>query len=68
VTVEIDVSDIPLGSFYIDERCKRIERIIQSREEYAEFRVKRARMEEDPSLDIYIVMDTTENFWVWMNE
>ena len=68
MTVEIDVSDIPLGSFYIDERCKRIERIIQGKEEYAEFRVKRARREEDPSLDIYVVMDATENYWVWMNE
>lgn len=68
MTVEIDVSDIPLGSFYLDERCKRIERIIQSKEEYTEFRVKRARGEDAPSLDIYIVMDATENFWVWMNE
>jgi hypothetical protein len=68
VTVEIDVSDIPLGSLYTDERCKRIERIIKSKEEYTEFRVKRARREEDPSLDIFIAMDATENYWVWMNE
>ena len=66
--MEIDVSDIPLGSFYTDERCKRIERIIQSKEEYTEFRVKRAREGEDPSLDIYVAMDASENFWVWMYE
>lgn len=68
MTVEIDVSDIPLGSLYIDERCKRIERIIKKEEEYAEFSIKRSRREEDPSLDIYIIMDATENFWVWMHE
>ena len=68
MTVEIDVSDIPLGSLYTDERCKRIERIIQSKEEYTEFRVKRARQEEDPSLDLCIAMDATENYWVGMYE
>jgi hypothetical protein len=68
VTVEIDISDIPLETFYTDERCKRIERIIQSKEKFKDFRVKRLRREEDPSLDIYIMMDATENFWVWMNE
>ena len=66
--VEIDVSDIPLGSYYTDERCKRIERIIQEEEEYTEFRVKRYRREEDSSLDIYVIMDATENYWVWMYE
>lgn len=68
MTVEIDVLDIPFGSFYTDERCKRVERIIQRKEEYAEFRVKRYRGEEDPTLDTYVIMDVTENFWVWMYE
>ena len=68
MTIEIDISDIPLGTFYTDERCKRIERIIQSKGEYSEFRAKRSRKEENPTLDIYIIMDATENFWVWMHE
>ena len=66
--VEIDVSDIPFGSYYTDERCKRVERIIQEKEEYTEFRVKRYRREEDSSMDIYVIMDATENYWVWMYE
>jgi hypothetical protein len=68
VTVEIDVSDIPYGSFYTDARSKRVERIIQNKEEYSTFIVKRYRREQDPSLDIYIAMDETENYWVWMYE
>ncbi len=66
--VEIDISDIPIGSFYTDERSKRIEMIIRDKEEYVQFIVKRYRGQEDPSHDGYIVMDETENAWVWMYE
>jgi hypothetical protein len=68
VKIEVDISNIPFDSFYIDERCKRVERITQGTEEYATFKVKRYRGETDPRNDMYIIMDTTENFWVWIYE
>ena len=64
--IEVDISDIPFDSFYVDERCKRVERVIRGNEDYADFKVKRHRGEEDPNDDMYVIMDSTENFWVWM--
>ena len=66
MTVEIDISDIPIGTSFTDERSKRVQEIIRKEADYADFIVKRYREQEDPSQDIYIMMDATENYWVWM--
>ena len=64
--VEIDISDMAYDSLYTDERCNRIQRILENQEEYSDFLVKRQRGNEEPSKDIYIVMDASENYLIWM--
>jgi hypothetical protein len=56
VSVEIDLSDVQWGSYYKDEKCKELERTLQSNPEYSECEVKRAHW-HDESTDPFHVLD-----------
>ncbi|MBD3408547.1 MAG: hypothetical protein GF411_20655 [Candidatus Lokiarchaeota archaeon] len=65
--VEIEISDLSFGSFYLDERCKRVEEILHDSDKFQRFRVKRVRRYDDSEKDPYYVMDHHDKYWVWMN-
>jgi hypothetical protein len=56
VRVEIDISDVEWGSYYKDEKCKELEKILRSDVQYAECEVKRAHW-DDESTDPFHVLD-----------
>jgi hypothetical protein len=68
VRFEVDVSDIPLDSFYRDERCGRLEKILQERADYAEYTVKRYRIEDEPEMDPYYIINPQDTYMMWLNE
>ena len=57
--VEIDVSEVEYGAHYKDEKCRELERILQSDSKYAECEVKRVHW-NDESTDPFDVLDEDE--------
>lgn len=57
--VEIDVSEVECGTWYKDEKCKEVERVLRSDPRYAECEVRRTRW-EDESKDPFYVLDEKE--------
>ena len=71
MSFEVDFSDIPSDSFYGDDRCKKLERILQQDSDFAEYRVKRYRTEVDPTQDPYYIISQKkeeEEYIMWLNE
>ncbi|RDE16239.1 MAG: hypothetical protein C4K47_01940 [Candidatus Thorarchaeota archaeon] len=58
--VEIDVSELEWGHWYKDEKCKAMERVLQSDPRYAECEVRRARWEKEGIDDPFYVLDKDE--------
>jgi hypothetical protein len=56
VKVEIDISDVEWGLYYKDEKCKELEKTLQSDSRYAQCEVKRAHW-NDESTDPFHVLD-----------
>jgi len=59
VKVEIDVSEVEWGTWYKDEKCKEVERVLRSDPRYAEYEVRRTRW-EDESKDPFYILDEKE--------
>ena len=57
--VEIDVSEVEWGTWYKDEKCKEVERVLRNDPQYAEYEVRRTRW-EDESKDPFYVLDEKE--------
>jgi hypothetical protein len=60
VKVEIDISDVEWGSYYKDEKCKNLEKTLQTDSRYAECEVKRAHW-NDESTDPFHILDESGN-------
>jgi hypothetical protein len=56
VKIEVDPSDLEWGTYYKDEKCKELERILQNDSKYAECEVKRTHW-VDESSDPFLVLD-----------
>ena len=57
--IEIDVSEVEWGTWYKDEKCKEVERVLRSDHRYAECEIRRTRW-EDESKDPFYVLDEKE--------
>ncbi len=55
--VEIDVSEVEWGTWYKDEKCKEVERVLRSDPRYAECEVGRTRWEEKSNDDPFYVLN-----------
>jgi len=60
VKIETDISDLAVDSFYRDERCKRLEGILRTEKESEEYSAKRYRIQENPDLDPYYILNQQE--------
>lgn len=56
MNIEIDISDLAWGTYYRDEKCKELERIIQRDSRYAECEVKRVHLDAEPT-NPFLVLD-----------
>ena len=54
--VEIDASEVEYGAYYKDERCRKLEKILQSDSKYAECEVKRVHWDTE-NTDPFDVLD-----------
>ncbi|MBN2228624.1 MAG: hypothetical protein JW779_03450 [Candidatus Thorarchaeota archaeon] len=69
MSFEVDIADIPIDSFYRDERCKKLESILRLDSDFAEYKVKRYRIEEEQTQDPYfIINEKEEENMMWLNE
>lgn len=70
MSFDLDISDIPFNSFYGDEKCKKLERILRQEPEFAEYKAKRYRTEDNPTQDSYVIINEgeKEEYMMWMNE
>jgi len=56
VKIEVDPSDLEWGTYYIDEKCKELERVLRGDSRYAECEVKRL-YSGDENFDPFHVLD-----------
>jgi len=59
VTVEIDISNLEYESYYRDQKCLELERILQSDPKYAECQAKRVHWTDDGT-DPFVVLGENE--------
>lgn len=55
--VEIDPSELQRGAYYQDEKCKEVEKLLQSDPRYEQCAVRRARWAADTNDDPFYVLD-----------
>ncbi|MFW9839147.1 MAG: hypothetical protein ACFFE7_16650, partial [Candidatus Thorarchaeota archaeon] len=55
--IEIDATDLKWGTYYKDDRCSEVERILQKIPRYSECEVKRQHYDDDFTYDPYILQD-----------
>ena len=59
MTVEIDFSDLEYESYYRDQKCLELEKIVQGNPKYAEWQVRRVHWTDDGT-DPFVVLDENE--------
>ena len=60
VETKVDVSNLGVSDYYIDERSKRLEKLLRSDTRFREYRVRRQHWKRNREDDLFVIQDDEE--------